>query len=159
MSSIPRSGQTRQPAQFLKRRRNPLRTAQREPHMTDPSAAAPLQVVLVCPRGEHLETVRHLARQWPRAARIHWTADPADALRHAQASAPALAIVDARIDRASGCALIDQLGNSHASIDILAFDDRGTPRACSHSTWHWPELSRAVTWWMQRHLQPASAVR
>ncbi len=126
--------------------------------MTDPTTdspdAPPLQVLLVCPRGEHLETVRYLTSLWPRAAQIHWTAYPADALLRARRARLALAIVDARIDRASGCTLIQQL-RSHADIDVMTFDDRGSH---TQSSWHWPELPRAITWWLQRHLQPAAAI-
>lgn len=119
---------------------------------------APLQVLLVCSRGEHLEAVRHLANQWPHASRIQWTPDPADAVHLARQARPALAIVDARIHRASGCSLIDQLGSSHADIAVMTFDDRGAPALPSHSTWHWPELSRAVTWWLNRHLQSVTTI-
>lgn len=122
----------------------------------DSIATAPLQLLLVCPRGEHLETVRQLTNRWPHATHVHWTADPADALRHALTSSLALAIVDARIDRASGRALIRQLGHSHARIDVMSFDDRA---AHAQSSWHWSELSRAVTWWLQRHLRPSASVR
>jgi hypothetical protein len=131
--------------------------------MIDPNASphppAPLQVLLVCPRGEHLNMVRSLASQWPLATHIHWTADPAAAMRHAGRTRPVLAIVDARLDRASGRALIEQLGRD-ADIDVMAFDDRGAPHLQSGgSTWHWHELPRAINWWLERHLHPAPLTR
>jgi hypothetical protein len=120
----------------------------------------PLQVLVVCPRGEYLDTVRGLARHWACDAELHWTADPAAALQHAQQSLPSLAILDARIDRASGCALSRELALTRADLDVMSFDDRDVSSVRSrHSTWHWSELPRAISWWMQRHLQAAPPIR
>ncbi|WP_439590163.1 hypothetical protein [Hydrogenophaga sp.] len=49
--------------------------------MFEPTQPAPLQVLLVCPRGEYLDSVRDLARHLARATEVHWTANPSDALR------------------------------------------------------------------------------
>lgn len=120
----------------------------------------PLQVLVVCPRGEYLDTVRGLTRHWARDTEVHWTADPAAALQRAQQSPPALAILDARIDRASGCVLSRELALARTDLDVMSFDDRGASSVrCQHSTWHWSELPRAISWWLQRHLQPAAPVR
>lgn len=132
--------------------------------MTD-SRPAPLdmprlQVLVVCPRGEYLDTVRGLTRHWACNTELHWTADPAAALQRAQQSTPSLAILDARIDRASGRALSRELALANADLDVMSFDDRGVSSVRSqHSTWHWSELPRAISWWMQRHLQPAPPIR
>jgi len=120
----------------------------------------PLQVLVVCPRGEYLDTVRDLTRHWDASAELHWAADPAMALQRAQQSAPSLAILDARIDRASGCVLSRELALARTDLDVMSFDDRGVSSVCSrHSTWHWSELPRALGWWMQRHLQAAPPIR
>lgn len=113
-----------------------------------------LQVLVVCPRGEYLDTVRGLTRHWAGSTQLHWTADPVVALQRVQQSAPSLAILDARIDRASGCALSRALALSRTDLDVMSFDDRDVSSVRSqHSTWHWSELPRAIKWWMQRHLQ------
>jgi len=113
----------------------------------------PLQVLVVCPRGEYLDTVRDLASHWMCSTQIHWTADPVAALQRAQQSPPTLAIVDARIDRASGCMLSRELTLGRSDLDVLSFDDPGINSAhCHPSTWHWSELPRAIAWWVQRHL-------
>jgi hypothetical protein len=121
------------------------------PHPT--KAASPLQVLVVCPRGEYLDAVRGLAIRWKCNAQIHWTADPLDALRRAQLSPPALAILDARIDRASGCLLSRELALGSSALDVLSFDAPGVHGThCHPSTWHWSELPRAVAWWVQRQV-------
>ena len=123
--------------------------------MTDSANASPhgspLQVLLVCPRGEHVDAVRRLAQQGPRETRVHWTADPEQAVRMAMALAPELAIVDARIDRATACELVSRLVGCHADMSVMTFDDRGAPALREMpSTWHWSELQRAVNWWLGR---------
>lgn len=113
----------------------------------------PLQVLVVCPRGEYLDTVRGLVGDWVHSTQIYWTVDPVAALRRAQQSPPALAILDARIDRASGCMLSRELALAHTDFDVLSFDDPGANCVqCQPSTWHWSELPRAIGWWVQRHL-------
>jgi hypothetical protein len=114
----------------------------------------PLQLLVVCPRGEYLDTVRGLTLHWARDTEVHWTADPAAALQHARHSQPALAILDARIDRASGCALSRELALSRADLVVMSFDDRDAFSVSgTRSTWHWSELPRAITWWVQRNLR------
>lgn len=120
----------------------------------------PVQVLVVCPRGEYLDTVRGLTRHWACNTEVHWTANPAVALERAQRSLPALAILDARIDRASGCALSRELALARADLDVMSFDDRDVSSVRSrHSTWHWSELPRAIGWWVQRHLQAGAPLR
>ncbi|MBW0168792.1 MAG: hypothetical protein KXJ61_01055 [Hydrogenophaga sp.] len=120
---------------------------------------SPLQLLVVCPRGERLETVRELTRSWVRSAQILWTADPGDALRRAREEPLVLAIVDARLDRASGHALSRSLAQHRADIDVLRFDESATLASPSQpSTWLWAELPRAIRWWVQRHQQPSPAI-
>ena len=120
---------------------------------------SPLQLLVVCPRGERLETVRGLARRWARPTQIYWTADPSDALRRARQEPLVLAIVDARLDRASGHSLSRSLAQHRADIDVLRFDEPATLAAHSEpSTWLWAELPRAIQWWVQRHQQPSTPV-
>jgi len=120
---------------------------------------SPLQLLVVCPRGERLETVRGLTRSWLRPAQIHWTADPGEALRRARHEPLVLAIVDARLDRACGHTLSRSLAHHRADMDVLSFDEPATLAAHDHpSTWLWAELPPAIHWWMQRHQQPAPAV-
>lgn len=122
-----------------------------------PLETAPLQVLVVCPRGEYLDTVRGLVGHWVRSTQIYWTMDPVAALQRARHSPPALTILDARIDRASGCMLSRELALAHTDFDVLSFDDPGRNGARSQpSTWHWCELPRAIGWWVQRHLVPAA---
>ncbi len=126
-------------------------------HRPAPIDTPPLQVLVVCPRGEYLDTVRGLVSDWVRSTQIFWTVDPVAALRRAQQSPPALAIVDARIDRASGCMLSRELALVPVDMDVLSFDDPSASCVhCQPSTWHWSELPRAITWWWRRHL-PAAA--
>lgn len=124
-------------------------------HRPAPIDTQPLQVLVVCPRGEYLDAVRGLIGDWVHSTQIFWTADPVAALQRAQQSPPALAIVDARIDRASGCRLSRELALVPNDVDVLSFDHPGASCVhCQHSTWHWSELPRAITWWVQRHLVP-----
>lgn len=116
--------------------------------------ALSLQVLLVCPRGEHLQQVRSLTRHWPQAVQVHWTPDREDALRRAQACPPHLVIVDARLDRAWDTSLSECLRRGRPDLVVMNFDEPcgGHPPArCSH--WHWSELSRATGWWVQRHFE------
>jgi hypothetical protein len=124
-------------------------------HRPAPIDTQPLQVLVVCPRGEYLDAVRGLVGDWVHSTQIFWTIDPVAALQRAQLSPPALAIVDARIDRASGCLLSRELALVPTDVDVLSFDDPGaTCLHCQPSTWHWSELPRAISWWVQRHLDP-----
>ncbi len=117
--------------------------------LPDPS---PLQVLLVCSRGEHLLRVRSLASRWPQAAHIDWTADPEEAMRRARHCPPHLAIVDARLDRACNQRLSESLRRDRPDLVVMNFDEWSQPPApgCS-SHWHWSELPRATAWWVQRH--------
>lgn len=129
-------------------------------HRPAPIDTQPLQVLVVCPRGEHLDAVRDLTRHWLQSAQIHWTVDPIEALQRAHQWPPVLAILDARIDRASGCALSRELVSARADLDVLSFDEPGMGTALNHpSTWHWSELQRAVGWWLQRHLPSTQQLR
>lgn len=124
-----------------------------------PLDTQPLQVLVVCPRGEYLERVRELTGTWACRTQIQWTADPIAALQRARQSPLALAIVDARIDRASGCRLSRELALARSGLAVLSFDAPGAN--CTQrqpSTWHWTELPRAIAWWVQRHLMPAHPV-
>lgn len=119
-----------------------------------------LRVLVVCARCGYVGIVRDIARQWGRPVHVQWTADIAEALRLVAECPPALAIVDARVDRASGCALIRELERRCAGVDVLTFDERCAPAPLAQrSTWHWPELPRAINWWVQRYLRPAPALR
>lgn len=127
----------------------------RQPAANASPTTEPLQLLVVCPRGERLETVRELARQWSLPSQIHWTADPAEAVQRALAQPLALVIVDARLDRASGCALLRNLAQAGRRLEVMTFDEPGTPaRLRPASTWHWSELPRAIGWWVQRKLSP-----
>ncbi|QHE75084.1 hypothetical protein [Hydrogenophaga sp. PBL-H3] len=114
--------------------------------------APSLQVLLVCPRGEHLQRVRSLTSGWPQAAHVHWTSDPEDAMRWALACPPHLVIVDARLDRACDLALSERLRRGRPDLVVMNFDEpcrQESQARCSH--WHWSELPRATGWWVQRH--------
>lgn len=125
------------------------------PLPTETAATAPVQldVLAVCPRGQTLQDVRALIAQWPVPARVRWTCDPVDALRLAINQRPALVLVDARLDRAGGRALISQLARWRNDLDVFAFDE---PQHCDPrsqaSLWHWSELPRVLRWWVQRYL-------
>lgn len=112
-----------------------------------------LDVLAVCPRGQTLQDLRSLIAQWPVPARVRWTSDPVDALRMAITQRPALVLVDARLDRAGGRALIGQLARWRNDLDVFAFDEPqpGGSRS-GPSLWHWSELPRVLRWWVQRHL-------
>lgn len=113
----------------------------------------PLHVLVVCPRGQTLQDVRALIGQWPVPAHVRWTSDPVEALRLALAQRPALVLVDARLDRAGGRALIAQLLRSNNQLDVFAFDEPHLPGLRARpSLWHWSELPRVLRWWVQRHL-------
>ena len=114
--------------------------------------APSLQVLLVCPRGEHLQRVRSLVSRWPQAAQVHWTPDPEDALRLARASWPQLAIVDARLERACATSLSARLRRLSPRLIVMSFDEPGS-LGCEGpgSNWHWSELAKATDWWARRH--------
>ena len=118
-----------------------------------PVPEAPLlQVLLVCPRGDNLQRVRSLAGRWPQAARVHWTPDPEAALRQAQATAPHLAIVDARLERACVSSLSARLLRLSPRLIVMSFDEPGGLRSEGPgSHWHWSELTKATDWWVRRH--------
>lgn len=112
-----------------------------------------LHVLVVCPRGQTLQDVRALVGQWPVPAHVRWTCDPVDALRLAVAQRPALVLVDARLDRAGGRALIGQLVRMNNQQDVFAFDEPNNQDLRTQpSQWHWSELPRVLRWWVQRHL-------
>lgn len=122
------------------------------PSDVDAQALAPMTVLVVCARGEHLDAVRRITREWPRATQVRWTVDPIEALRQVQDSAPALVIVEARLDRGCGFALIELLRHARPGLEVLAFDDpHSNPRRQQRSTWRWSELPRAIDWWLQHH--------
>ena len=111
-----------------------------------------LQVLLVCPRGEHLQRVRSLASRWPQAACVHWIPDPEDALRQARVSAPQLAIVDARLERACASSLSTRLLSLSPRLIVMSFDEpSGVRSEGPGSHWHWSELTKATDWWARRH--------
>jgi hypothetical protein len=119
------------------------------PTLSDPS---PLQVLLVCSRGEHLQRVRSLASRWPQAAHIHWTPDPQEAMRRARSCPPHLVIVDARLDRACDSRLSEGLRRDRPDLVVMNFDEPGQPSPHARcSNWHWSELPKATGWWVQRH--------
>lgn len=118
--------------------------------LSDPSS---LHVLLVCPRGEHLQRVRSLASQWPQKAHVHWTPDPEEAMRRAQACPPHLVIVDARLDRACDLTLGERLRRGRPDLVVMNFDEPSQlGRQALGSHWHWSELSRATSWWVLRHV-------
>lgn len=125
------------------------------------SAASPcvvLDVLVVCPRGQTLQDVRALIAQWPVPARVRWTCDPVDAMSLAIAQRPTLVLVDARLDRAGGRALIGQLARWRSDLDVFAFDEpHHQDLRAQASHWHWSELPRVLRWWVQRHLCQAPA--
>lgn len=130
-----------------------------QPSMFEPTQPVPLQVLLVCPRGEYLDSVRDLARQMARSTEVLWTADPADALRQVRQARPVLAIVDARLDRASGSALTRGLQHDQ-DLDVMRFDERRASAGPGDpGVWHWSELPRAIAWWARRLQRPAEPSR
>jgi hypothetical protein len=113
----------------------------------------PVDVLVVSARGHCVSTVREVLSRWPVQVRVRWTSDPMDALRLALAEPPSLAIVDARLERSGGRALIGQLARWRAELEVFAFEEplvdgpSGAP-----STWHWSELPTVLRWWAARHL-------
>ncbi|MFW2358306.1 hypothetical protein [Hydrogenophaga sp.] len=126
-----------------------------------PLPSAPLlQVLLVCARGEHLQKVRCLARRWPQAAHVHWIPDPEDALQHARASVPQLAIVDARLERACASSLSTRLRSVSPDLVVMNFDaPSGMHGDAPDSHWHWSELDKATDWWVRRHFRAQAQQR
>lgn len=121
------------------------------PSIYEPVQSAPLQVLLVCPRGEYLDSVRDLARHLKRETKIRWTTNPIDALEQIKQAPPALAIVDARLDRASGSALTRELRHNVDDVELMRFDERRASVAPGDpGVWHWSELPRAMAWWARR---------
>ncbi len=117
----------------------------------EPSSSAPLQVLLVCPRGEYLDSVRDLARHLARETQVLWTANPSEALQQIKQAPPALAIVDARLDRATGSALTRELQHGADAVEVMRFDERRASAAPGDpGVWHWSELPRALAWWARR---------
>jgi hypothetical protein len=114
-----------------------------------------LQVLVLCPRGQALQDVREQVARWPVPGQVRWTSDPVEALRLALAQPPALAIVDARLDRAGGRALVGQLARWRADLEVFIFDDPPAEGLRGQgSLWHWSELPRVLRWWARRHLPP-----
>lgn len=121
------------------------------PSISESTQPAPLQVLLVCPRGEYLDSVRDLARHLARETQIRWTTNPIDALEKLKQARPALAIVDARLDRASGSALTRELQHNSDDVEVMRFDERRASAAPGDpGVWHWSELPRAMAWWARR---------
>lgn len=113
----------------------------------------PVDVLVVCARAQCVPTVHAVLSRWPVQVRVRWTSDPMDALRLALAEPPALAIVDARLERAGGRMLIGQLARWRPELAVFAFEDPlVASRSGAPSTWHWRELPRVLRWWAQRHL-------
>ena len=114
-----------------------------------------LQVLALCPRGQALQDVRDQVARWPVAGQVRWTSDPVEALRLALSQPLALAIVDARLDRAGGRALVGQLARWRSDLEVFVFDDPpGEGLRGQGSLWHWSELPRVLRWWARRHLPP-----
>ena len=115
------------------------------------AGTGPLQLLIVCPRGEQLDTARRVARQRSGHHAVHWTDDPDRAVQLAQQHCPDLAIVDARIDRATAGDLVQRLNRCQGSMAVLSFDERSRASLNqAHSTWYWNELPRALSWWQER---------
>ncbi|WP_439590162.1 hypothetical protein [Hydrogenophaga sp.] len=65
-----------------------------------------------------------------------------------------LAIVDARLDRASGRTLSRELQNNADDLEVMRFDERRASAAPGDpGVWHWSELPRAMAWWARRKLR------
>ncbi|WP_175442840.1 hypothetical protein [Hydrogenophaga sp. PML113] len=115
-------------------------------------------VLVLCPRGQALQDVREQVARWAVPGQVRWTSDPVEALRLALAQPPALAIVDARLDRAGGRALVGQLARWRSDLEVFIFDDPPAEGLRGQgSLWHWCELPRVLRWWASRHL-PSQAV-
>lgn len=118
---------------------------------SEPISPAPVQVLLVCPRGEYLDSVRDLARHLAPATEIRWTTNATDALHQLKQARPALAIVDARLDRAGGSALTRELQHGVDDVAVMRFDERrASVEPGDPGVWHWSELPRALAWWAGR---------
>ena len=113
----------------------------------------PLRVLVVCGRNAQVQAVRRIVATWPRQVDVLWTTDPLEAVRLTLAASPDLAIVDARMDRAGGKALIRQIARWNAGLEVFAFDERDTLGSLPQpSTWHWSELAMVLSWWAKRHI-------
>ncbi len=113
----------------------------------------PVDVLVVSARAHCVPTVREVLSRWPVRVNVRWTSDPVDALRLALVEPPSLAIVDARLDRAGGRALVGQLARWRAELEVFAFEDPDIDgRPGMPSAWHWRELPSVLRWWAQRHL-------
>lgn len=116
----------------------------------------PVDVLVVCARGNDVQAVRDIVSAWPVPTRVHWTSDPVDALRLALSNPPSLVVVDARLDRAGGRALVGQIARWRAEVEVFVFTEpRLDPAPGAPSTWHWRELTTVLGWWAQRHLRPS----
>lgn len=130
------------------------------PHTANSSPRSdPVDVLVVSARGQFVPAVREVLSRWPVQVRVRWTSDPIDALRLALAEPPSLAIVDARLDRAGGRALVGQLARWRAELEVFAFEESGADAPpSSPSTWHWRELPQVLRWWARRHLPGQESV-
>lgn len=118
-----------------------------------PLSDVPLRVLVVCGRSAQVQSVRRIVATWPRQVDVLWTTDPLEAVRLTLGESPDLAIVDARMDRAGGQALIRQIARWNAELEIFAFDERDMLGSLPQpSTWHWSELPMVLAWWARRHL-------
>lgn len=114
-----------------------------------------LQVLVLCPRGQALQDVREQVARWPVPAQVRWTSDPVEALRLALAQPLDLAVVDGRLERAGGRALVGQLARWRPELEVFVFDDPPAEGLRGQgSLWHWCELPRVLRWWARRHLPP-----
>jgi len=129
------------------------------PHTTDVSPRTdPVDVLVVSARGQCVPAVHEVLSRWPVQVRVRWTSDPIDALRLALADPPSLAIIDARLDRAGGRALMGQLARWRAELEVFAFEESAADAPPSGpSTWPWRELPSVLRWWAKRHLPGAEA--
>lgn len=123
------------------------------PKPDNASRLDPVDVLVVSARGTCVPTVHAVLSRWPVQVRVRWSSDPVDALRMALTEPPALAIVDAGLDRAGGRMLIQQLTRWQAELEVLAFEEpTQTGEVGRASCWHWDELPRVLRWWASRHL-------
>lgn len=113
----------------------------------------PLRVLVVCGRNAQVQAVRRIVATWPRRVEMLWTTDPLEAMRLTLNESPHLALVDARLDRAGGQALIRQIARWSPELEVLAFDERHLLGSLPQpSTWHWSELAMVLSWWAKRHI-------
>jgi hypothetical protein len=126
----------------------------RMPFRTDSSPRIdPVDVLVVSARAHCVPTVREVLSRWPVRVNVRWTSDPVDALRLALVEPPSLAIVEARLDRAGGRALVGQLARWRAELEVFAFEDLAIDgRSGLPSVWQWRELPAVLRWWARRHL-------